>query len=88
MEIEASSTLDFKPASALKKAMNQDGAGQGQSQGKRKRKRGAREDDNASSRRRLRSREEVELETLDEGTLPDAPLRRAGRSRKSLGRTG
>jgi DNA-binding protein HU-beta len=94
MEIDASSTLDFKPAAALKKAMNQEKDGSGKRKPKRKSKSKSKSkskagaDAGASGRRRLRSREEVELETLDDGTLPDAPLRRAGRSRKSMGRTG
>lgn len=92
MEIEASSTLDFKPASALKKAMNQDkdtaSPRKRKTKRKTKRAKGSTSEGKTSGRRRLRSREEVELETLDDGTLPDAPLRRAGRSRKSVGRTG
>lgn len=86
MEIDASSTLDFKPASALKKAMNQDK--DASSSRRRTRKRSSKNAETKGGRRRLRSREEVELESLDDASLPDAPLRRAGRSRKSLGRTG
>lgn len=86
MEIEASSTLDFKPASALKTAMNDPKAGKsraGRSKSKAKRK------EAQGSRRRLRSREEMDLEALEDEGLPDAPLQRAGRGgRRSLGRTG
>lgn len=93
MEIEASATLDFKPASALKKAMNspKEAAAKRSRGGKRKtaKKKSGSKDSKSStgSRRRLRSREEVELDSIDE--LPETPMRRAGRgSRRSVGRTG
>lgn len=103
MEIEASATLDFKPASALKKAMNQVKDAAAARTGRKKRssskattktapkatKKAEKKTSkrDSASRRRLRSREEVELESIDE--LPETPMRRAGRgSRRSVGRTG
>jgi DNA-binding protein HU-beta len=93
MEIEASSTLDFKPASALKTSMNDPKAGKSRPSASRsksgKKKSSGKRSTQASNRRRLRSREEMDLETLEDEGLPDAPLARAGKGgRRSLGRTG
>ena len=94
MEIEAAATLDFKPASALKKAMNspKEAAAKRSRSGKRRAaKKSSKKDSKGttSSRRRLRSREEVELDSVGDSELPETPMRRAGKSsRRSVGRTG
>lgn len=79
MEIEACHTLDFKPASALKTAMNEPAAARKRRADAKPAKKAAKK---ATKRRRLRTREEVELEDL-EPLLPDAPLGRSESKAKS-----
>jgi DNA-binding protein HU-beta len=85
MEIEASATVDFRPAAAFREKLNDPTA-----RARRPEPAPAPElaEEPAAARRRrpLRSREEVELDGL--GDLPETPLRRAGRSRRAFGRAG
>lgn len=79
MEIEACHTLDFKPASALKSAMNEPTASRKRRSDAKPAKKAAKK---AKKRRRLRTREEVELQDLDP-LLPEAPMRRSEGKGKS-----
>lgn len=83
MKIEACHTLDFKPAAALKTAMNEPAAARKRRTDAKPAKKAAKKTNN---RRRLRTREEVELEDL-EPMLPDAPLRRSDSKPKSRGKS-
>ena len=98
MKIEACETIDFKPGSELKAALNGGKRGKGRrSTSRRSGSSASRKRANSTSRtsnsrrkagaiggRRLRSREELEYVDFDEAKLPEAPLQRAtgGRKRK------
>jgi predicted RND superfamily exporter protein/nucleoid DNA-binding protein len=98
MKIPACETIDFKPGSELKAALNGERRAKGRrSTSRRSGSSASRKRANSTSRtsnsrrkngaiggRRLRSREELEYVDFDEAKLPEAPLQRAtsGRKRK------
>lgn len=100
MQIEAQLTLDFKPASTLREAMNVARTGRGKAKGKSseaksRRAKNGKADTNGPQRlplsqRRLATREEVELDAVDDVLeLPSPRLARSDRVGKTpLSRNG
>ena len=96
MQIEACETVDFKPGSELKAALNNGSRSKGRrstarrsgSSTTKKRAKGSSRTSNSRRKsaaiggRRLRSREELEYVDFDEAKLPEAPLQRATSGRK------
>ena len=96
MKIEACDTIDFKPGSELKAALNGDRKAKGRRSASRragssatkkkapaaKRTSNSRRKKAAIGGRPLRSREELEYVEFDEAKLPEAPLQRASGTRR------